>query len=1042
MQTVSKNFWEMPELTQINRLPAHSCLIPHPDAASAARAGGRNAVNGGQVESSRLLSLDGEWDFELFPSPEMAAEALANGIAEGLARTIAVPSNWTLQNTGDEPIYTNVQMPFANRPPLVPAENPTALYRTAFTLPEAWHNRRVIIHFGGVESYLELYLNGAFVGLSKDSRLPAEFDISAHVRPGENEIVARVLRFSDGSYLEDQDHWWMAGIFRSVYLYCTEYAYIEDIFATADWDTEKREGRLDFRAKINFRRDIIGDEDGPTEDCSLEAVLSEGDHSVLAHSENISASYRRSGYELEWSRRLRGIQPWSAECPALYRLTVVLKTGTVCDVRGLRIGFRNIRIQDRELLLNGRAVMIKGVNRHEHDETNGKTVSRETMLADIKRLKQFHFNAVRTSHYPNDSAWYELCDEYGIYVMDEANIEAHDNYALICRDPRWRSAFVERTMNMVRRDKNHACIFAWSLGNETGNGENHSAAAHAVRDYDPSRILHHEGEVKRTWTQGENEYTGGTNRDNDLADPMYPDIAEVIRYAVEGRDSRPMILCEYSHAMGHSNGCLKDYWEAFWNYKGLQGGFIWDWVDQGLRKTDEQGRPYWAYGGDFGETIHDFDFCNNGMVWPDRRAHPAMYEFKKLVQPIRMRPLGEGHYEIFNRHDFSNLAAYALEWKIERDSAVLFSGCIEVPEVAPGGSCEIALPMEHEWQYRYEKEETFVTFCFSLRCATPWAEAGHEIAWEQFQLVARPGRPSVFEGSGSRPAKIVQNASEVSLAGEVWRVTAESGALSAILWKEKEFFALLPRLNLWRCPTDNDEIRGWSGQEDKPAGRWRAAGFDCLALAEQSLEITDEPANSEPRPCLVFCRRYFGSDPDKPIVHNMKISLDGQGELVFDNYFDFDPGLPDLPRVGLVFTTIPGFENIEYFGKGPWENYIDRAEAPIGTYRSTVDEHFVPYILPQAHGNRSDVRRLALDNGTEEICFRGNFEFSASHYSDAELLRCGHTNELEAIPGTIVTLDLRQRGLGTASCGPDTLEKYRIKPGRYEFRFVLSARSL
>ena len=641
--------------------------------------------------------------------------------------TIPVPSNWTLQpkcwvqDTGNGPIYTNVQMPFPNQPPLVPDENPTALYRTVFTLPKAWHKHRVVLHFGGVESYLELYLNGTFIGLSKGSRLPAEFDLTEHLRTTENQILAKVVRFSDGSYLEDQDHWWMAGIYRSVYLYCTEYAYIEDIATRADWDTDRREGLLDFSSKINFCCAIGNGRSGPDKDYTLEAVLSDASGNLLVHSEMVSASYRRSGYELKWSRRLPGVRPWSAEAPALYCLTVALrdKAGTVCDVRTLRIGFRNIRIENRQLLINGRPVMIKGVNRHEHDDRQGKSVSRAMMLTDIRLLKQFHFNAVRTSHYPNDSAWYELCDEYGIYVMDEANIEAHDNYALICRDPRWRSAFVERTMNMVRRDKNHACIFAWSLGNETGNGENHAAAARAVRNYDPGRILHHEGEVKRTWAQGANEYTGGTNRDNDLADPMYPAVEEVIRYALEGRDPRPMILCEYSHAMGNSNGGLKEYWEAFWQYKGLQGGFIWDWVDQGLRKVDEKGNAYWAYGGDFGETIHDFDFCNNGMVWPDRRPHPAMYEFKKLVQPVRMRPLGEGHYEIVNRHDFSSLAAYALEWKIESDGGPTHSGCMEVPEVGPGGSCEIALPAECKRYLHNNDRETFITFRFSLKNGDP-----------------------------------------------------------------------------------------------------------------------------------------------------------------------------------------------------------------------------------------------------------------------------------------------------------------------------------
>lgn len=1065
-QTVSRNFHELPELTQINRLPAHSCLIPHPTPASAARSAGLNAVNGSRVESSRLLSLDGEWDFHLFPSPESASQALTALKAAPAAvsapespppftRTIPVPSNWTLQNTGDGPIYTNVQMPFPNTPPIVPAENPAALYRTAFTLPETWAGRRVVIHFGGVESLLELYLNGQFIGLSKDSRLPAEFDITNHIIPGENQLIAKVTRFCDGSCLEDQDHWWMAGIYRSVYLYCTEHAYIEDIFAVADWDTETHSGILNLTAKINFHPDI-GPHDnrdpksfqGPLNDYTLETALSDFSSDLLTASSNISSSYRRSGYTLEWSRCLPGIRPWSAENPALYRLTLSLRDsgGTLRDVRTLRVGFRNIRIEDRRLLLNGRPVMIKGVNRHEHDDTRGKTLSRETMLADIQLLKQFNFNAVRTAHYPNDIAWYELCDEYGIYVVDEANIEAHDNYALICRDPRWRNAFLERTMNMVKRDKNHPCIFAWSLGNETGSGENHAAAAHAVRDYDPSRILHHEGEVKRFWTQSTNEYTGGTNRDNDLVNPMYPPISEVIRHAVEARDPRPMILCEYSHAMGNSNGTLKEYWEAFWNYHGLQGGFIWDWVDQGIRKVDEKGRSYWAYGGDFGESIHDFDFCINGLVWPDRRPHPAMHEFKKLAQPVRIRPisLAEGRYEIINRQDFSNLARYQLTWSVECDGESRASGTIELPEVNPGGSGQITLPLEHT---RYDhRKDTFVTFRFSLQNETPWAQAGHEIAWEQFQLSAAAPSRLFFSESSSKAAVTPapgNTGGETTLSRSPWTLTANSqtGAWGALRREGRDLFASPPRLNLWRAPTDNDEIRGWSGQEEKPAGLWRAAGFNRLELTHESLEIVYDVLK---RPGFVFHRRYQGADPEKPIVHEMKIRFADSGEVIFHNTFDFHPGLPELPRVGLIFTTVPGFENIEYFGRGPWENYIDRAEAPVGLYSGTVDEHFVPYILPQAHGNRTGVRRLTLTGAGDEIRLSADepFEFSVSHYSDEELGRRGHTNELRPIPGTIVTLDLRQRGLGTASCGPDTLEKYRIPPGRYEFTVLLNSCSL
>ncbi len=600
---ISRNFWELPELTEINKLPAHSCLIPQSDSPE---------------NSDRYLSLDGDWDFRLFSRPDEAVFDSTDGW-----NSIPVPSNWTMQDVGDKPIYTNVQMPFDNNYPLVPEDNPTGVYQRQFELPMSWQGKRIVIHFGGVESYLEIHVNGVFAGMSKDSRLPAEFDISTLVQTGSNEITARVIRWSEGSYLEDQDHWWMAGIYRSVYLYCTESAFIEDIHITSDFDVDKRSGILNFESIIGFSWEIGSNRNGdgktftgPISDYFLEVSLLDGKHKILNRSGRVSASYRRSEYRLDWEESLPGVVPWSSENPYLYSLQAVLREsdGTIIDIRTVRVGFRHICIADRELLINGQAVMIKGVNRHEHDDVTGKTISRESMIADIRLLKQFNFNAVRTSHYPNDPLWYDLCDEYGIYVMDEANVESHDNYAVICRDPRWKKAITERVMNMVLRDKNHPCIFGWSLGNESGNGNNHAAAAAMVRAYDSSRILHHEGEVKQDWTQGANDYNGGNNRNNDLVNPMYPPIDSVIRYAVENRDPRPMILCEYSHAMGNGNGTLKEYWDAFWSCKGLQGGFIWDWVDQGIRKTDEQGLAYWAYGGDFGEKIHDFDFCINGMI--------------------------------------------------------------------------------------------------------------------------------------------------------------------------------------------------------------------------------------------------------------------------------------------------------------------------------------------------------------------------------------------------------------------------------------------
>ncbi|MDC7221978.1 MAG: glycoside hydrolase family 2 TIM barrel-domain containing protein [Spirochaetales bacterium] len=1025
---LSKKLWEMPELPQINRLPAHSCLLPYGDS--------QGALRRDKESSPWYCSLDGVWEFNLYQNPEEASLE-----TEGNWGTIPVPSNWTMEGFWDKPIYTNVQMPWENNYPLVPEANPTGVYRKTFSLEDNWAKRRTVIHFGGVESYFELYVNGTFAGMGKDSRLPSEFDISSLVREGENELIVKVLRWSDGSYVEDQDHWWMAGIYRSVYLYSTDHAYLEDIFARGDYDLATGEGILTLDSKVNFTLAIGEGQEGngqsysgPMEDFLLTAKLYEGDRLIHCRQGTVDFSYRVSGYHIFWEDRFPGIKPWSAEHPNLYTLVFELSgpEGDVRDIRSFRTGFRNIVIKERELLINGQPVMIKGVNRHEHDDRTGKTISRESMIRDIKLLKQFNFNAVRTSHYPNDVEWYELCDEYGIYLVDEANIEAHDNYAVLARDPRWRNAFQERIMNMVRRDKNHPSIFSWSLGNETGNGENHAFACDMVRAYDPSRIIHHEGEVKKYWYQewSGNTYKGGNNRDNDMINPMYPSIEAIIDHAVKGEDPRPVILCEYSHAMGNSNGTLKEYWDAFYSYKGLQGGFIWDWVDQGILKTDNKGRDYWAYGGDFDELKHDFDFCINGMVWPDRTPHPSMFEFKKLAQPITMEALSvkEGRFSLTNRHYFSHLDDYELNWTVEVEGIPKESGKTDLPQVGPFETK--ALNIAYDWPGLKEGEEAFITFRFCLKKESPWAPAGHEVAWEQFSLSSKTlALPKARYGLG----ELMVEGNRVILSGGDWNIEGDLEKGMLISWNRegKALFTSFPELNVWRAPTDNDEIRGWNGQESKPAGLWKKAGLNNLKLIKASLgPVVKDKA-------LLLSRTYCGSAEDLTIKHTLKISLDESGALILENSFDISDDWPDLPRLGIKMETVPGFEELTWFGKGPWENYCDRSCAPVGFYRSTVAEQFVPYILPQENGNKSEVRRMTLQKGEEKLEFSGRFEFGVSHYRADDLEKSYHTNELEARDETVITLDLKQRGLGTASCGPDTLDKYKILPGRYEFPIKL-----
>ncbi len=1023
--------WETPEITNINRLPAGSCLVPYPDPETAA--------SYDRTRSDWFLSLGGTWAFRLYGKPDdVPSSALDAKADESGFRSMPVPSNWTLEDTGDRPIYTNVKMPFDNTPPHVPEANPTGVYRTTFSLPGAWSGRRVVIHFGGVESYYELYVNGRFAGMAKDTRLPSEFDITRLLTTGENSLAVKVIRWSDSSYIEDQDQWWMAGIYRDVYLYSTAPAHLADAGARADYDYRSREGLLSVDA--HFAYVPVNDDDpwaqsGPTAAFTVHAALIDPDEATIwADSTRIDPSFRVSEYDVELGATLAGVTPWSSESPTLYRLvlTLVGPDGSRVESRCIRVGFRRVELGDRELLINGRPVLIRGVNRHEHDDQRGKVMTRELMLRDITTLKRFNFNAVRTSHYPDTMEWYDLCDEYGIYLVDEANIEAHANYHTICRDPRWARAFEERMMRMVVRDRNHPSIIAWSAGNESGHGENHVRAIERVRAYDPSRPIHHEGEVKQWWHQRGNQYAGGRNRSNDLINPMYPTIESIVEHAVDSRDPRPVILCEYSHAMGNSNGSLAEYWDAFERYPGLQGGFIWEWVDHGIRRTDEQGREYWAYGGDFGEQIHDSNFVADGLVWPDRTPHPAMHEFRKLAQPlaVRARSVREGRFTVVSKQDFTSLDWLEGRWRLEVEGEPIDGGELPPLEIPPDG--ELAVKVDYEDPDALARPEAYVTFTFTAREATAWCEAGHEVAWEQFRANdLRPPSPAdrpPDASTASGPAITVSDEPELAIALDTTPLV-ERG----------------PSLNLFRATTDNDGIRGWAGQEEKPMGQWLAAGLDALRLVDRQVERPANGGADGSVPLLVERTKYVGSDEKAVIACEQTIRRAGPALLRFDVAVDVPASLPSLPRIGVILETVPGFEQLSWFGRGPWENHIDRKEGyPVGRYAGTVAEQYVPYIMPQENGSKCEVRWFELSNGEHVLRFVAdpNFEFSTHHFTPADLFACRHTNEVEdrLRPQTIVSIDHRQRGVGTGSCGPQTRGPYCIAPGRYEFGFWLEAR--
>ena len=1042
--------WQNPEITSVNKLPPRATLYPFPDAES--------ARSTDRTRSPWFRSLDGEWRFQLFAHPEAAFEARRSGTAAD--RPIHVPGNWTLQDTGDPPQYTNIAMPFPEVYPRVPGANPSGLYRKTFTLPESWAGRRVVIHFGGVESVLFLFLNGTSIGMAKDSRTPAEFDLTAALRAGTNLLEAVVVRWSDSSFIEDQDHWWMAGIHREVYLYSTADAFIEDVFVRGDPDADLAAGTVRVELRLGHRERVI-----VPHTVSVE-ILDPAGKCVAATpaphpcaSAPVAKSARKRFSEPPGDNplalELPVAQPslWSAETPDLYTCVVSLRdaSGSVVEATSARFGFRRIEVRERELLINGRPVLIKGVNRHDFDERHGKTVSRERMIQDIRLLKQFNFNAVRCAHYPNDPLWYDLCDEYGLYVMDEANIEAHDYYDSTCRDPRYAPAYLDRVLRMAQRDKNHACVFQWSLGNESGYGPNHGLAAGYLRALDPSRPIHYEGATRQAWGQGGVRYQANWNRlATDTYGPMYPQVEDMIAWVKEVDDPRPYIPCEYSHAMGNSNGSLKEYWQAFKSVRGLQGGFIWDWVDQGLLKVGADGRAHWAYGGDFGEATHDFDFCLNGLVWPDRRPKPAMFEFKKLAQPVAVELVAEGpesaDLRIRNERDFTPLDDLEATWDLRRNGESVQSGTLAgLDGIPPGG--EHTLPVRWRAETGAPGDAFHLILRFRLRRATAWCGAGHELAWEQFPLT------KIAPATPSHPAPTAQDAVEWTLpeSGDADTFTlAAAGADGSVEWTFSrsrasllslridgaEILAAEPLIHTWRAGTDNDAIRGWSGQDNKPYSLWKRHGLCDLAPTGSQLTLERSDAGSPT--AVVIERRYDAAG--KPVHHRLAYRFEpGGGSVVLDNEFTFDPQLPSLARVGLRLCLVPGFENLRWFGRGPHENYCDRkAGAWIALHESTVSAQYVPYILPQAHGQKTDTLRLALDDGTRALRVEAEspYEFSASHYPDEILQTTWHAHELETRKDarTWLCLDHLHRGVGTGSCGPQTREEYRVAPGRYRFR--------
>jgi beta-galactosidase len=1056
-------FLSAPEITSYNRLPSRATFNHHAT---------RRAAQKGGRENAWEMSLDGTWDFRLASTPE---EALSQLGFSGKWAHQTVPGHWVLQGYG-RPHYTNTQLPFDDEPPRPPADNPTGIYRRRFEVPETWSGKRVVLRFGSADSALLLFVNGEFVGLSKDSRLPAEFDLTSRLRVGENEVVAVVPKWCDASYLEDQDMWWLPGLARSVTLYATPRVYLGDIKAEA---IVSRSGRGSLRVQVE-----VGYQDGPVEGSSIEVQLYDGSGRVVfpkpltavVESRNLRVIIGRHIGFVEAAIPQARLKLWSPEMPHLYTVVVTLKGAESVSHTSVRVGFRHIEIVGQDFLLNGQRVLITGVNRHEFHPRRGRALTEADMLQDVKLMKLHHFNAVRASHYPPDERWLNLCDEYGLMVVDEANIEAHHHHNQVCNDPRYAVAFVDRVSRMVLRDKNHPSVIWWSMGNESGHGPNHDAAAGWVRHYDPTRPLFYEGAISVRQSQSTFAHGAMTT---DVICPMYTSIEDLRTWAgyvaslevgpdqfdgervlrdVEALNPqltsplprgplqrlpdprlRPVILCEYSHAMGNSNGSLSDYFELFRTVPGMQGGFIWEWCDHGLFQTLPDGTERLAYGGDFGDVPNDANFCCDGLVSAEREPHPAMAEHRKLAQLISIEAitLRRGKLRVHNQQSFRSIEWLNGEYRWEADGRLVADGKLPSLRAEAGESVDITVPVPAV-KLTKGADELVLTIVFRLAKATAWAAAGTEFAWEQFAMELKPpasagvatrGTPPPFAVDGGDWV-ITQNSSES-------RVSRESGAWHSFLRCGKNLLTRPPELSLWRAPTDNDGIKLWHGQEDKALSRWRQFGLDNLQRRVDSVKLV---------------RRAHA------VVVETKVALTGRDawtdftateRLVFEAdsvalELDLrigDAALYDLPRIGFILGLAEDFEQVEWYGLGPEETYSDRlAAGRLGRWKSTVDAMEVPYVMPQENGHREDVRWVRLRNalgGAIQLSASSRFGFNASRFTADDLYGARHREELIRRRETVVYLDGFHRGVGTGSCGPDTLAHYCWSAKRARFAFKL-----
>jgi beta-galactosidase len=1017
-------------VTGLNTESPHATMMVYPDTISARTAD--------RTRSPYFRPLNGEWKFHWVSKPaDRPRNFFETSYDDSSWKTLPVPSNWQLHGY-DYPIYVNIQYPWGKpTPPRVPEDfNPVGSYRHRFTVPADWNGRQILLHFDGVESAFYLWVNGEKVGYSQDSRTPAEFNITKYIKPGENLIAAEVYRWSAGSYLEDQDFFRLSGIFRDVYLWSVAPVHVRDFEVKTELDDQYRDARWRVGAKVQ-------NHEKTSRSITVEAQLNDASGRQVASVQDSVDVPPGSEVALDLSRDLPNPMKWSAESPYLYTMLLMLKeraTGKLIEVIPCNVGFRKSEIKGGQLLLNGRAILIKGVNRHEHDPDTGHYVTVESMTRDLELMKKLNINAVRTCHYPNAPAWYDLCDRLGMYLVDEANIESHgvgyDPQVTLGNNPAWQKMHMDRTVRMVERDKNHPSVILWSLGNEAGDGVNFEATSAWIHQRDTSRPVQYE--------------RAGMKAHTDIYCPMYTPPDRVAQYA-EKPQTRPLILCEYAHAMGNSTGNFSEYWDLFYSKPQLQGGFIWDWVDQGLRTPITKGKGvvrdrgravpdgrlatgnsayFAAYGGDFGpdDVPSDDNFCHNGLVNADRRLHPGAYTVKKNYQYVHTQPLdlAAGKIVLKNWHDFINLKElYEGRYEMRADDRVIASGRLPELDVEPRKSLPVTLSLP---QTAPEPGvEYWLNLSFQLRKDTPWGgRAGDEMAWDQFRLpLAKPLIDPIPTGL----LEISDTSGVATFRGTGFTLVfdKQKGMISSLKAQSTELIAQGFEPDFWRAVTDNDD----GAKLHETLAVWQGAGpaWKVNQIAVKQIDRS---------------KAVISVDAELPAVgsgYSVLYTVLADGRITVES--SFTPGARPLPmmlRFGMRMALPEGFENLEWYGPGPEETYSDRKQARVSVYRGRVDDQWTDYSKPQENGNKADVRwiRVTNDQGVG-LLVEGLplVSVNAMHFKHEDLQPVRHTYELSRRRQVFLNVDLRQMGVGgDNSWGalPHTPYQLPAQPYSYSFR--------